>query len=88
MSKYELSKFDTVKAVVYGRAKNNGYYLKIKDLEEDVIAMVYDCALLVGWEVIVSISKISENRNYILAKLDSVCGCDAAYSCDTYYEAA
>ena len=73
MRKSELNRFDTVRAVVCGKARNNGYYLKIEELEDDVIAMVYDCARLIGWEVIVSISRMSEDRNYILTRMDSIC---------------
>ena len=88
MSKNELNRFDTVKATVYARAKNDGYYLKIEDLEEDVIAMVYNCNLLLGWEVIVSITKISENKNYILTELDSVSSKNVAFSYNGGCEAA
>ncbi len=83
MRKSELNKFDTVKATVCGKAKNNGYYLRIEELEDDVIAMVYDCALLIGWEVIVSIVRMSEDKNYILTKMDSVCDGGRVYDYGT-----
>ncbi len=82
MTVNELSRFDTVKATVCTRSKNNGYYLKINGLEETPIVLVYDCTLLYGQEVIVSIMKMSENRNYILTRVDSVCESYRVYEND------
>lgn len=69
----ELSRFDSVKATVWTKAKNDGYYLRINGLEEAPLVLVYNCDLVYGQEIIVSILKISVERNYILTQLDSVC---------------
>lgn len=78
MSIRDLCKNDTVYARVGGPAKNNGFYIHIDNVNDYHRALVYNCGTLVsGQRILVTISKISDDYEYILARVDSVC-----FDCD------
>lgn len=68
----DLSRNDSVYATVTARAKNDGYYLTLNNLEDSPIVILFNCGVNIGDTVLVTIEKISDDHNYIRTSLDSV----------------
>ena len=69
----DLNRYDSLKAKVIAKARDDGYYLDIIDLEETCITRLYDnCFMLLSKVILVSIITVStEGYGYIKVKLDS-----------------
>lgn len=53
----DLSRNDSVYATVTARAKNDGYYLNLNNLEDSPIVILFGCGVNIGDTILVTIEK-------------------------------